>query len=144
MTTPLPRAYWCHVNYTGSSNEPTTPAGYTTEFPGRALSWVRKSVRDMEPVLERAPFEAARARLGDHQGTSEAIRDLRTGTPYEFELNTSTDHWRWTAHLVSVLPLVGNCTDRACPTEEMTAPTCPWAAPPTLTDPGSSGALLRT
>ncbi|GAA1188191.1 hypothetical protein GCM10009578_031810 [Streptomyces rhizosphaericus] len=105
----LPRAFWCHVDYAGCSVENAVVSGITTPLPGRALAWMRQAVREVVPALDRDSFCAAWAWLGDHHGEGIAVRELRSGRPYAFEVSTPEGCWRWRAHLVSVLPLADAC-----------------------------------
>jgi hypothetical protein len=107
----LPRTYWCHAAPPGSLPSSPPPGDWTTNAPGLALDWMRDSVRETFPALDRESFGRAWAWLGDHQGVDVAVRKLRRGRPYSYALNTAAGTYTWTAHLVSVLPLADRCTN---------------------------------
>ncbi|MFE7461815.1 hypothetical protein [Streptomyces sp. NPDC057554] len=107
MNSPLPRAYWCHTDTDGPALLPhlhPLPGDLVTTAPGIALTWIRESVRWLTPRLDRDTFHRAWAWLGDHRGVEAAVRTLRRGQPYAYELDTPAARWRWTAYPVSVLP----------------------------------------
>ncbi|MEU0839474.1 hypothetical protein ABZ370_08380 [Streptomyces sp. NPDC005962] len=108
--TQLPRAYWCHADYLGPSAGRGVAEDRTTAFPGHAITWMRQAVREVTPHLEAEPFAVAWAWLGNHERAGTAVHDLRSGRPYAFEVRTPNARWKWTAHLVSVLPVVETTT----------------------------------
>ncbi|MEU7328703.1 hypothetical protein [Streptomyces parvus] len=105
MNRPLPRAYWCHAD-TDSTPKAPPPDDLLTTAPGQALAWVRASVRRLTPGLDRDTRRRARTWLGDHRSAEAAIRSLRRGQGYAYELPTADGTWRWTAYPVSALPLL--------------------------------------
>lgn len=105
----LPRSFWCHVDYVGPVVGDLTPRGALTPFPGRAITWLREAARDITPGLDRESFVVVWAWLGDHQGAGEAVRELRCARPYDFRLQAERGRWAWTAHLVTVVPVVESC-----------------------------------
>lgn len=105
----LPRSFWCHVDYVDPAVDGLTPQSALTPYPGHAVTWLRESVRDIAPQLDRESFASAWAWLGDHQGVGVATYELRCGRPYGFRLQAEIHRWMWTAHLVTVLPVVDPC-----------------------------------
>ncbi|MGW1296578.1 hypothetical protein [Streptomyces sp. NPDC002533] len=105
MNRPLPRTYWCHAD-TDSTPPPPPPDDLLTTAPGQALAWFRASVRRLTPGLDRDARRRARSWLGDHRVAEAAIRSLRRGQGYAYELPTTNGTWRWTAYPVSALPLL--------------------------------------
>ncbi|MFI1782491.1 hypothetical protein [Streptomyces rubiginosohelvolus] len=105
MNRPLPRAYWCHAATDSASTTPP-PDNLLTTAPGQALAWFRASVRRLTPGLDRDARRRARAWLGDRRSAEAAIRSLRRGQGYAYELPTPDGTWRWTAYPVSALPLL--------------------------------------
>ncbi|MFI9582653.1 hypothetical protein ACIHCQ_12565 [Streptomyces sp. NPDC052236] len=108
----LTRAYWCHIDQV--CEVPTTGPldDITTTVSAQAVDWVRESVRSLTPRLDRETFDRVWAWLGNHRGAEAAIRELRRGRPYAFELATPIGRWTWTAHPVFVLPIIGTGPDR--------------------------------
>ncbi len=105
MNRPLPRAYWCHVDTDSASTTPP-PDNLLTTAPGQALAWFRASVRRLTPGLDRDARRRARAWLGERRSAEAALRSLRRGQGYAYELPTPDGTWRWTAYPVSALPLL--------------------------------------
>lgn len=105
MNRPLPRAYWCHADTDGPPTPPP-PDDLLTTAPGQALAWFRASVRRLTPGLDRDARRRARSWLSDHRSAEAAIRSLRRGQGYAYELPTPDGTWRWTAYPVSALPLL--------------------------------------
>lgn len=91
---------------TDSASTAPPPDGLLTTAPGQALAWVRASVRRLTPGLDRDARHRARAWLGDRRSAEAAIRSLRRGQGYAYELPTPDGTWRWTAYPVSALPLL--------------------------------------
>ncbi|EFE75385.1 hypothetical protein SSIG_07227 [Streptomyces filamentosus NRRL 11379] len=56
--------------------------------------------------LDHDARRRARAWLGDRRSAEAAIRSLRRGQGYAYELPTTNGTWRWTAYPVSALPLL--------------------------------------
>ncbi|MFF2226318.1 hypothetical protein ACFVV7_23725 [Streptomyces globisporus] len=83
-----------------------TPDDLLTTAPGQALAWFRASVRRLTPGLDHDTRRRARAWLADHRSAEAAIRSLRRGQGYAYELPTPDGTWRWTAYPVSALPLL--------------------------------------
>ncbi|BDM67507.1 hypothetical protein HEK616_09940 [Streptomyces nigrescens] len=110
MTT-LPRSYWCHRDFDGPGRGRLELQSMTTPYPGRAVTWMRESVRDALTGLDRPTFGIAWAWLGNHQASGAAIRELRQGRPYTFTLPAPDGHWTWSAHPVSVLPVIETCAN---------------------------------
>ncbi|MFJ9620759.1 hypothetical protein [Streptomyces sp. NPDC101181] len=103
MNRPLPRAYWCHADTDGAPAA-AVPDDLLTTAPGQAVAWMRASVRGLAPDLDRAARHRARSWLGDPRGIESAVRSLRRGQGYVYELPATEGTWRWTAYPVSVLP----------------------------------------
>ncbi len=101
----LPRTYWCHAD-TDSAPTVPPPDDLLTTAPGQALAWLRASVRRRTPGLDRDTRYRARLWLGDRHVTEAAIRSLRRGEGYAYELPAANGTWRWTAYPVSTLPLL--------------------------------------
>jgi hypothetical protein len=85
----------------------------STTAPGQAVMWIRESVRDLAPALDRETFADAWSWLGNHPAVEAAIRGLRCGQPYKFTLTTGTETWTWTTRPVSLLPLAERCVTAA-------------------------------
>lgn len=113
MTQPLSRTYWCHRDYVGPSREFLEPLSASTPYPGRAIVWMRESVREALSELDRPTFAVAWAWLGDHQAAGAAVQELRQGRPYTFTIPTAAGGWSWSAYLVSVLPVIEPCPNSA-------------------------------
>ncbi|MYV58552.1 hypothetical protein GTW37_02040 [Streptomyces sp. SID4931] len=60
----------------------------------------------MTPGLDHDTRRRARAWLGDRRSAEAALRSLRRGQGYAYELRAPDGTWRWTAHPVSALPLL--------------------------------------
>lgn len=105
----LPRSFWCHADYVGPVVDNLTPKGTLTVDPGRAITWMREEARDIATGLDRGSFGVLWAWLGDHQGAGAAVHELGCARPYVFCLQAEQGSWAWTAHLVSVLPVVDSC-----------------------------------
>lgn len=116
----LPRAYWCHVTHPDDSPCAVKPGDWTTEAPGQVLDWIRDSVRETFPALDRDAFGRAWAWLGDHHGAAAAVRELRRGRPYVHALSSPAGTYTWTAHLVSVLPVLDLCPNSPSRAHELT------------------------
>ncbi|MEW2066174.1 hypothetical protein [Streptomyces sp. NPDC007346] len=69
------------------------------------MAWIGESVRWLTPRLGHDAFHRAWAWLGDHRGAEAAVRAMRRGQPYAYELEAPDARWRWTIYPVSVLPL---------------------------------------
>ncbi|MFJ7085292.1 hypothetical protein ACIQU8_18915 [Streptomyces griseus] len=104
MNRPLPRTYWCHTD-TDHTSAAGPPDDLVTTAPGPAVIWIRDSVRRLTPGLDRDARHRARAWLDDRQTAEAAVRSLRRGQGYAYELRTPDGTWRWTAYPVSALPL---------------------------------------
>ncbi|MFE0055422.1 hypothetical protein [Streptomyces sp. NPDC059003] len=115
----LPRTYWCHIDLPGHVPAAPHPQGVSTTAPGQAVEWIRESVRDLIPGLDRETFAGVWSWLGNHPAREVAIRDLRRGRPYVFTLTTDTGTWTWTAHPVSVLPLAERCVSTAVSSRQL-------------------------
>lgn len=113
MRQPLPRTYWCHVDYNGSLSAGRPPNDITTEAPGQAVEWVRESVRAISTSLDRETFHSVWGWLGNHRAVEAAVVELRRGKPYTFTTATSAGRWTWTAYAVSVLPAIETCCNSA-------------------------------
>ncbi|MFF7010985.1 hypothetical protein ACFY9Y_14835 [Streptomyces fimicarius] len=100
----LPRAYWCHTDI-DRTPAAGPPDGLVTTAPGPAAIWMRDSVRRLTPGLDRDARYRARAWLDDRRAAETAVRSLRRGQGYAYELPTPDGTWRWTAYPVSALPL---------------------------------------
>ncbi|MFF8505718.1 hypothetical protein ACF07L_34445 [Streptomyces anulatus] len=105
MNRPLPSAYWCHAD-TDSTPTLPPPDDLLTTAPGQALAWFRASVRRLTPGLDHDTRRRARSWLGDRRSAEAAIRSLRRGRGYAYELPTPGGTWRWTAYPVSALRLL--------------------------------------
>ncbi|MEI5033794.1 hypothetical protein RB201_16405 [Streptomyces sp. S1A(2023)] len=113
MNRALPQAYWCHADSACTPAAPP-PDDLLTTAPGQAVAWMRESVRGLTPALDRDARHRARTWLGDRRTAEAAIRSLRRGQGYAYELPIHGGAWRWTAYPVSASPPV---TDRR-PTQE--------------------------
>lgn len=107
----LPRTYWCHADLTGDPGPAGPPDDMTTMAPGQAIDWMRESVRSLTPRLDRPTFHRVWAWLGDHRGVDAAVRELRRGRQYAFELVTPIGTWKWTVYPVSALPVIETSND---------------------------------
>ncbi|MFD7016679.1 hypothetical protein [Streptomyces sp. NPDC059928] len=107
----LPRTYWCHLDRSTQVPAGDQPQSLSTIAPGQAVAWIRESVRDLIPGLDRETFADAWSWLGNHPAVEMAVRDLRRGRPYGFALATDSEAWTWTVHPVSVLPLAERCAN---------------------------------
>ncbi|MFE7333609.1 hypothetical protein [Streptomyces griseus] len=105
MNRPLPRTYWCHTD-TDRTSAAGPPDDLVTTAPGPAVTWIRDSVRRLTPGLDRDARHRARAWLDDRRAAEAAVRSLRRGQGYAYELRTPDGTWRWTAYPVSTLPLL--------------------------------------
>ncbi|MEU6502594.1 hypothetical protein ABZ895_23905 [Streptomyces californicus] len=105
MNRRLPRAYWCHADTPGGPLGPP-PGGLLTTAPAHAVAWMRASVRGLAPGLRRDARRRARLWLDDRRTAEAAVRSLRRGRGYAYELPAHEGAWRWTAYPVSVLPLL--------------------------------------
>ena len=119
MTQPLPRTYWCHLDFDGPARVSLEPQSMTTPYPGRAITWMRESVRDALTSLDRPTFDIAWAWLGDHRASEVAVRELRQGRSYTFTLPASTGGWTWRAYPVSVLPVIESCPKSTSPRRQL-------------------------
>ncbi|NUK14045.1 hypothetical protein [Streptomyces lunaelactis] len=130
MTQLLPRTYWCHRDYDGPGREQPEPRSATTPHPGRAIDWMRESVREILPELDDRPtFALAWAWLGNHQAVKTAVQELRQGRPYTFTVPTPDGRWSWTAYPICVLPVVDSCSNAPRPKRRLT-PAGANGAPP--------------
>ncbi|MEV7085913.1 hypothetical protein AB0O07_08465 [Streptomyces sp. NPDC093085] len=126
MTT-LPRAFWGHVDFVGDSPLAEPLNNLTTTAPGTAVNWVRESVRQLSPTLDRETFHYVWGWLGDHRAVNAAVLSLRRGTPYGFALETSIGLWTWSVRPVSVLPAIDTCSKRPWTEGELSVLT--WSSP---------------
>ncbi|MFJ9890768.1 hypothetical protein ACIQRW_33635 [Streptomyces sp. NPDC091287] len=67
---------------------------------------MRESVRGLTPDLDRDARHRARSWLDDRHTIEAAVRSLRRGQGYAYELPTHEGTWRWTAYPVSALNLL--------------------------------------
>ncbi|MFI1932402.1 hypothetical protein [Streptomyces sp. NPDC020330] len=105
MNRALPRTYWCHADSTGTPAAPP-PDGLLTTAPGQAVTWMRESVRRLTPDLDQDARHRARTWLDDRHTAEAAVRCLRRGQRYAYELAAHEGAWRWTAYPDSALPLL--------------------------------------
>ncbi|MBL1099501.1 hypothetical protein [Streptomyces coffeae] len=106
----LPRGYWCQVIYTEPDRPDAVVLSTTTGFPGRAVTWLRTTARNVAVDLDREAFGTVWAWLGDHQGAGMVVKDLHNGIPYTARLGSSERPMWLVVHPVSCLPLFDVCT----------------------------------
>ncbi|MEV7423906.1 hypothetical protein [Streptomyces sp. NPDC091212] len=107
--TVLPRMFWGHVGFVGDSPLAEPLDDVATTAPGSAVDWVRESVRELSPTLDRQTFHFVWGWLGDHRAVDAAVLDLRRGMPYGFSLGTSIGLWTWSVYPVSVVSVIDCC-----------------------------------
>ncbi|MBT2366156.1 hypothetical protein J7E88_12770 [Streptomyces sp. ISL-10] len=123
------RTYGCHRDYDGPGRELLEPLSATTPFPGRAIVWMRESVREVLTELDRPTFGIAWAWLGNHQAAGAAVQELRQGRPYTFSLKTAVGRWSWSAYPVAVLTVIDSCSNSSLMIREL-APAGAIGGPP--------------
>lgn len=105
----LPCRYWCHVELDTETSPPPLLHDQTMSEAGTAVGWVRESVREISPTLDRAVFHNVWGWLGDHRAVQASVTALHHGEPYGFTVDAPTGRRTWTVHLVSELPLACPC-----------------------------------
>ncbi|MCB5911059.1 hypothetical protein [Streptomyces pinistramenti] len=110
---PLPRTYWCQRSYHGPGFERLDPQRTLTLSPGRAVVWMRDSVRGILSGLDSEALGIACAWLSDQQAAGTAVQELHQGRSVTFTLPTGDSRWNWSAYPVFALPLTSNCPNSA-------------------------------
>ncbi len=105
----LPRKFWCHAALETSAPRVALFDGYISVAPEDAVHWVRESVRDISPSLDRSAFHGVWGWLGNHRAVQAAVTALHHGEPFGFTVDAPAGRRTWTVHLVSELPLASPC-----------------------------------
>jgi hypothetical protein len=106
----FPHTYWCHMDYTNPDGAHVCVRGTATPDPVQAVAWLRETTRDIAWTLDRSVFAQVWAWLGDHPGVAEAVSELRSGRPYDFQFGLGRHQWTLLARPVARLPLVAACS----------------------------------
>ncbi|WP_199896873.1 hypothetical protein [Streptomyces niger] len=93
------------MDYTNPEGVRLKPRSETTPDPGRAVTWLRETARDIAFTLDHETFGTVWAWLGDHRGAGDVLTALRCGQPYSFRFGRGEREWTLLARPVSVLPL---------------------------------------
>ncbi|MFE2289853.1 hypothetical protein [Streptomyces sp. NPDC059452] len=105
----LPRTYWCHAALEASTPGASRTEGCTKASAEAAVDWVRESVRQVSPRLDRSTFHRVWGWLGDHRAVRAAVIALRQSEPYNFSIDIPAGRLVWTVHHVGQLPLASPC-----------------------------------
>ncbi|MGW1295871.1 DUF6415 family natural product biosynthesis protein [Streptomyces sp. NPDC002533] len=109
----LPRTYWCHAVLEASAPGASRIEGHAEATAEAAVDWVRESVREVSPSLDRMVFHRTWGWLGDHRAVQASVIALALGEPYEFAVDVPAGRLSWTVHRVRQLPLTSPCGCRS-------------------------------